>query len=109
MGTAGETELGPLRTQEMEAASRSEGRCPALVVGVLLGSTRGAQGWVIGRVEISGKPLIPLLQYSREMACLLNKSESARGRFGAVTAGPRVTRPHPLVPQWCSSCPLGGR
>lgn len=44
-------------------------------------------------MEISGKTLIPLSQHSRKMAPLLNKGESARGRFGALSAVPR-----PLVP-----------
>lgn len=44
-------------------------------------------------MEISGKTLIPLLQHSRKRARLLNKGESARGRFGAVSVVPR-----PLVP-----------
>lgn len=44
-------------------------------------------------MEISGKTLITLLQHSRKMAHLLNKGESARGRFGAVSA-----LPHRRVP-----------
>lgn len=77
-------------------ASRSEGRCPALVVGEreswwvpLEGLGAGSSGeW-----KSLEKPSYPCCNILGKWPISWKKSESARGRFGAVAAVPR-----PLVP-----------
>lgn len=54
-------------------------------------------------MEISGKTLITLLQHSRKMAHVLKKGESARGRFGAVSALPQ--RRVPTLRSFVSDAP----
>lgn len=59
-------------------------------------------------MEISGKTLITLLQHSRKMAHVLKKGESARGRFGAVSALPQRRVPT-LRSSVTLQLPSGGR